>query len=150
VSRIDFALHGLPVPQGSHRCRNGNVVPDNGPALKAWRKAVGHHARQAMPDGWVGTGPMAVALSFWFPRPLSHYLRGEPRANAPTWKTSRPDIDKLARSVLDALTQARIWQDDSQVVYLSAEKSWDRAGWARIVVRRMYGNQETKGTEPNG
>jgi crossover junction endodeoxyribonuclease RusA len=154
MNSIDFAIVGLPIPQGSHRCRNGNVVPDNGPTLMKWRTLVAHHARQAMPDGWDRAGPFGLAVSFWFPRPLSHHINRDMarvRPTAPTWHTQTPDVDKLARAVADALTTARVWKDDRYCVYLSAEKSWDAKGWARIVVRRMdsYGNQQTKGTEPD-
>jgi Holliday junction resolvase RusA-like endonuclease len=148
MNAIDFMLLGVPVPQGSHRCRNGNVVPDNGPALKAWRRAVAHHAQQAMPEGWDRAGPFGVALSFWFPRPLSHHINGDRarvRPTAPTWHTQTPDVDKLARAVLDALTAARVWKDDRYCAYLSAEKSWGDRGWARIVVRHMNDKEETDG-----
>lgn len=34
----------------------------------------------------------------------------------------RPDVDKLSRAVLDALSMAGIWGDDSQVTHLCATK----------------------------
>lgn len=39
-----------------------------------------------------------------------------------TQPSVRPDLDKLCRAVLDALTDAGIWHDDSQVCSLSAIK----------------------------
>ena len=40
------------------------------------------------------------------------------------WGNRRHDVDKLARAVLDALTDAALWKDDSQVAQLVAEKRW--------------------------
>ena len=36
----------------------------------------------------------------------------------------KPDIDKLQRSTLDALGEAGVWRDDSQVVDIRAWKSY--------------------------
>jgi Holliday junction resolvase RusA-like endonuclease len=38
--------------------------------------------------------------------------------------TVKPDIDNLVKLVLDAMTKAGFWKDDSQVVILKAEKRW--------------------------
>lgn len=83
-----------------------------------WRERVALVAHQAMRDaGNTGpyTGAVAVVLSFVLPRPKS----------APKLKvvaaTKRPDLDKLARACLDAITGV-IVADDSQFVGLIANK----------------------------
>ena len=53
-----------------------------------------------------------VSLRFVFARPVSH-----PSTSLPTSKRLG-DVDKLTRAVLDALTQARIIADDSNVLQL--------------------------------
>lgn len=35
----------------------------------------------------------------------------------------RPDIDNYVKSILD-LCNGRVWKDDSQIVFLEAEKAW--------------------------
>ena len=35
-----------------------------------------------------------------------------------------PDIDKLIRAILDGLTDAQVWHDDGQVVWLQAAKRY--------------------------
>jgi Holliday junction resolvase RusA-like endonuclease len=60
------------------------------------------------------TGAVRVVIYFFLRRPAS--------AKKDAMPTSRPDVDKLARAVLDALTQARIIVDDSAVVELIAHK----------------------------
>lgn len=60
-------------------------------------------------------GPVSVRLDFVMPRPKSAPRRFTPPA------VKRPDIDKLSRAVLDALTGI-CWHDDSQVIALTATK----------------------------
>ena len=72
-----------------------------------------------------------VTLTFRMPRPKSHYWTGrrahELRPDAPTWHTSRPDVDKLTRAVLDALSGVW-WVDDSQVAMVTASKAYSDDG----------------------
>ena len=56
---------------------------------------------------------MSVRITFFMPRPKT-VKRHMP--------TVTPDVDKLCRAVLDALTDAGVWVDDSQVVDLGATK----------------------------
>ena len=58
---------------------------------------------------------MAVELVFFIPRPKSVSPQKRPRP------TAKPDIDKIARAVLDALT-GTLYNDDAQVVALYVEK----------------------------
>lgn len=68
---------------------------------------------------------VAVALRFGLPRPKGHWGTGRNadrlKPSAPAWPATKPDVDKLERAVLDALTGV-LWADDSQVVMLSADK----------------------------
>src|SRR5206468_58994 len=69
------------------------------------------------------TGPVDVGLYFYFPRPKSHYRTGRNshllKDPATEYKPSKPDLDKLVRAALDAITQSgRIWRDDAQVAGL--------------------------------
>lgn len=55
-------------------------------------------------------GPLRVSLLWTWPG----------KVLAP--KTTRPDLDNLAKLALDAMTKACYWQDDSQVVELTTAK----------------------------
>ena len=108
---------GVPVPQGSKRYLGRGIMADDSKHLKSWRSDV----RMACLD-MEGkprerfNGPVNLILHFVMPRPSSVPKKSTPPA------TKRPDIDKLARAVCDAITSAHVWRDDSQVIYLTASK----------------------------
>jgi Holliday junction resolvase RusA-like endonuclease len=84
---------------------------------------------------------VTIVCTFAFARPKSHYLpanskRPEPvlRIDAPVAHIKPPDIDKLLRAVLDALT-GRAYDDDAQVIDVVAMKVWSRDGSTTIEVR---------------
>lgn len=71
-------------------------------------------------------------MDFYLPRPASVKVSKRPFPIVP------PDLDKLARGLLDGIGQSEvIWGDDSQVVELVATKSYadDREAGADI---RIY------------
>lgn len=76
-------------------------------AIATWRAALEPHAPHAPMWG-------AVALHITF------YYHG--RCSDPRRKTTRPDLDNLAKVVIDAMTAVGFWRDDSQVVSLSLAK----------------------------
>ncbi|HXF73588.1 MAG TPA: RusA family crossover junction endodeoxyribonuclease, partial [Actinomycetota bacterium] len=51
------------------------------------------------------------------------YLR-RPKRGAPIYPVRRPDLDKLTRGLLDALTAASVFGDDAQVVDLIVRKRY--------------------------
>ncbi len=125
---LTFALHGLPISQGSKSfkgiSRSGRaIMVESSKALKPWRAMV-HTAinagiaaaRVGMPGGFPLLGPVAVELCFTMRKPV-----GAPKLRR-TWPIVYPDVDKCSRAVLDAATLAGLWHDDAQVVDLHAWK----------------------------
>ena len=105
-----------------------------------WRRAIADAARAAMDllpadEQRAATGAVSVTLDFLLPRPKGHLGTGRNagvlRESAPVDPLSKPDLDKLARAVLDALTGIA-WVDDAQVTDLVAAKRFsprpDQAG----------------------
>jgi len=147
--RVAFDVPSEPQPQGSsrafrHRHTGRVMVTSDNARLRPWRDAVCWHARQAMHTPWlIGTvarppfeGPVAVVLEFRFARPAGHFgKRGLP-PSAPSGHVVRPDLDKLVRAVLDALSEAGVWRDDAQVVSIAARKAYGSApGLTAEIVR---------------
>lgn len=114
---LTFTVPGEAVPQGSKNAyARGNriVLVESSSKLPAWRRTVAVHAKAALLDDGFD-GPVHVRVTF--------HMRA-PHRRTTTWPTKRPDLDKLVRAILDALTVAGVWADDSQVVTLTARKVW--------------------------
>ncbi len=138
VEVATFWVAGIPQPQGSKTAfvvKGRAVIVDKNPALlKPWRAAIAKAARDAFVSESVPIeGPVVVHAEFRFVRPKS--VKRE-------FPSVRPDVDKLARALLDGITDAgNVWGDDSQVVTLRGQKVYaDEAGaWVRIGVMKGAG-----------
>lgn len=125
-------IPGVPQPQGSKRLFGGRLVEGNDKTLRPWRANIAGEARAEFQRYGGPTGDaVAVTLGFMFSRPKSHYgtgrNAGEIKSSAPAYKSTKPDVDKLARAVLDALTGI-VYVDDSQVSDLRVWKDWGPPG----------------------
>lgn len=135
MTELRIRVEGRAQPQGSARAfafrrRDGrlgaNVVTDN-PRLYGWRAEVALAARRAIgPGRAVYGGPVEIVAIFDLPRPLK-CKRAYP--------TTRPDLDKLTRGILDALTGI-VYVDDAQVIALNVHKSYAQYGPETLIVVR--------------
>lgn len=128
---VTFFVEGLPIPKGSVKAFyvkkiNRAVVVNDNARTKPWASAISIEASQAGCDPQF-TGPVRIEASFFFPRPKGHFGAKGLKASAPLAKTQKPDLDKLVRTLLDALTGVA-FVDDSQVIELLVLKLWVRAG----------------------
>lgn len=128
---------GIPAPQGSKRhVGNGRMI-ESSKHVGPWRERVALAAYSACPQPILGA--LRVSLLFTMPRPKSHYRTGRNshllREAAPDYPTGKPDVDKLARAILDALTGVW-WDDDSRVVSLGAVKVYGTSPSVSIHVLR--------------
>ena len=117
---MTLRIYGTPVAQGSMKGfpvqRQGRmsvvVTAHNAAQLKPWRQEI---ASAALAAGMTPQmGPLRLTLTFYLRRPPS-------RPKKYTEVDKRPDLDKLTRTVCDALTSVA-WQDDAQIVALEARK----------------------------
>ena len=112
---IEFFVEGNPAPQGSKRHVGRGIMVESCKRLPEWRKAVGV-AAQSVIDYVIPRGaPVRVTIVFYLPPPKSFRGNGD--------MVKRPDLDKLARACLDALTGIA-FEDDSQVTDLCVSKQY--------------------------
>jgi crossover junction endodeoxyribonuclease RusA len=117
---VQLFVPGQPAPQGSkkafrHKHSGAIIMQEDSKTTRPWRADV----RAALEQHAGGTRfgpdvPVTVHLRFVMRR-----LAGMPktsRGRATPAHTKKPDLDKLTRAVLDAITSAGVWHDDSQVV----------------------------------
>lgn len=135
---IEMLVPGVAATKGSWVVMpNGHLRADN-KKEKAWAAAVGWEAKAAMLSAGVRAPfavPVRVEIEVSFPRPRTTKFAVPPRR----------DVDKLARSILDALTGV-VYEDDGQVSELRVSKAWcgqggAEAACARIIVSEA-GSQE--------
>lgn len=135
VEVLSFYVEGIPIPQGSKKgfSRMGSthvqIVDDNAAKLKPWRNTVRLAAYDALAGRTGFSEGVSVFLDFDLPRPKS-VRRLKPHV--------KPDLDKLQRAILDALTDAKVWGDDGQVLTIHAVKRYadDKPG-VRIKIREL-------------
>ena len=157
MTELTFTIHGEPCAQGRGRAvvfggeRARVVDPKKSRSWKAYAVGVVLDQVGRDRDGAIfpkGT-PVELGVRFIFKRPT-----GSPK----TIRTERqvrpkkPDVDNLAKTVLDALTTAHLWEDDAQVVRLVAEKWQAELGEAPRIevcvrVACATGNNEEAPTE---
>jgi Holliday junction resolvase RusA-like endonuclease len=123
---LRFRVIGTPRPQGSGAMvtsrSTGRSFKKYAATSVHWRNIVIDALTEQHEDTeMIGSEvPVRVALEFRFARPKSHsqvrrHTDGRLKANG-------TDIDKLVRLMLDAMTVARIFDDDRQVCDLYATK----------------------------
>lgn len=82
--------------------------------------------RHAPPEPF--RGPVRLQLAWTYPHPKKTAGMGV------SCKTTRPDLDNLAKLALDAMTAAKYWEDDAQVVdFHTCKYHGDLPGIAVIV-----------------
>ena len=71
-------------------------------------------------------GPVRLVFTAFMPIPASaSKKRREAMQAGKIGHTVKPDVDNLAKQLLDAMTRLRFWEDDRQVVELVARKRYD-------------------------
>lgn len=134
---LDVFVPGAAKPKGSLRHVGHGRMVEQLAGSPTWRGAVREVAHKAvrccdkptcgdLKPGYPAAGGIEVRVRLFFAKPKS----------APKTRTIQPvtrssgDIDKHARNVLDALVDAGVIGDDSQVVVLDIRKAYCAEGQA--------------------
>lgn len=123
MGTLRFWVEGKPEPQGSKTAGNRKdgsafVREKNPKGLKLWRTTVHNALGGQLPDLEPLTMPLLVRMTFWLPRP-----KDRPKT-VDVLPTVRPDVDKLARAVMDSMTSSRLIKDDAIVYDLHPVKRY--------------------------
>ena len=118
MKMLEFVVDGVAIPQGSKTVFNGRAVDANAKKLKPWRSEVTLAAKRAAEHA--GTTferdeSVVVLIQVFFLRPKTS-KRSNPNV--------KPDADKLARAILDGISDAGVWADDCQVIDLRIIKGY--------------------------
>lgn len=142
--KAEFVVLGIPIPQGSQvysTTKDGRAYGRyaNQTHLMRWRESVAQAAWRAT-NGEQFHGAVQVKMLFYFDRPKSHYTsKGLLKPGVPTFVTKKPDIDKVARAINDALESAILMDGDETICGLIAHKYWadDHPQGVRIIVETL-------------
>ncbi len=122
---VVWTVYGVPAPQGSaraflHKTTRRVIVTHANRRTMSWRQEVAAALVQVLPpaNDPIFRRPAAVEVraTFYLPRPKSLPKRIQTPA-------ARPDLDKLLRAALDAMT-GLVFDDDAQVAAITASKAY--------------------------
>lgn len=120
--------HGHPRPQPRPRFVGGRVVSTLSPLTRAWRETVSSAVKFGMrrTPAW----PAGCALELVFVMPTRDKKRhGRPHLN-------RPDVDNLAKAVMDVLEQrGALPRGDADVCVLIVTKVWGPSDMAGVHIK---------------
>lgn len=127
---LELRINGIAQQMGSKRAFiprgwTRPVITDSNRNLKSWQQLVAqaaHEAIEALPatERTLLVDAVTLTVAFALPRPKALGQRSKPHVTS-------PDLDKLVRSVGDALTGIA-YRDDSQIVDLRATKMYAAPG----------------------
>jgi Holliday junction resolvase RusA-like endonuclease len=141
VEPFTFSVFGTPRGKSRPRWTGKHMVSTANPHEKLWKRFVERAAFAAvicrgdpLP---LFKGPVRCRMVFTFEPPRSD------RERIGTPHTLKPDKDNLEKLVLDAMTRAKVFRDDSQVADGPVEKWWgDRAGVV-VMVEQIDGSAQS-------
>lgn len=142
MTALEIHVYATPAPQGSKRHVGGGRMVESSKLVKPWRSEVVAATLAAREEAEHQTllDAVTVLATFYVKRPKAHFRTGANahllRDAAPAYPTTKPDLDKVVRATLDALTTAEAYRDDAQVVRLNVTKAYadDRPVGAHLTV----------------
>lgn len=134
---ITFEVPGDPVAKGRPRAtRQGRFyTPEK---TVRYESTVALFASQAMEGRQTLAGPLTLEIEATFQWPLSW---GEKKRARMPFKTSKPDLDNVAKAVADAMNGV-VYLDDAAVVRLAATKKYGERAGLRVCVKPMEGGSD--------
>ena len=127
---IEFRAIGRPAPQGSKRVGAQGQMREQSPYLIGWAGGwKGGKVRGKRVHGAVEVGAFEWYLDEGVLPEALPYLVGPVGVDITFYLDPQhgpidapPDVDKLARATFDAMTAARVWEDDGRVIEATLRK----------------------------
>ena len=147
---IHFKIEGRGVPQGRPRAvrMGAGVRMYDPPKSKAYKQMVSAKVRSYMKINGIQTitEPLAVHLNFYFTPPKS-YSKKRIRAIEAKEElfTKKPDLDNLAKSILDSCNNL-LFKDDSQIVGLTIGKHYGHEDYVDVKVQIIETGKKSNNT----
>jgi Holliday junction resolvase RusA-like endonuclease len=135
---ISFIVYGEPTAQGRPRfARRGNFVTTYDPKKsKEYKDTVYSVAMQHRPPQPL-LGALSVSIMCYRSIPKSFSKKkAEMAESGELLPVTKPDVDNYAKGIKDAL-KGVIWQDDSQVTFLSVSKRYSISPRVEISIREV-------------
>ena len=121
---LSITILGGPIGQGRPRAvRMGPMVRIHAaPKSAQWEALAADRMRAAWtaadPDRKAHDGPVSLHVTAFGPRPKSMLKR---LGTGAQWRTTKPDLDNIVKSVSDALVKAGVLRDDVLVARIEAQ-----------------------------
>lgn len=136
---VTFLIEGEPQGKGRHRTTNSgiNFTPGRTAVYENWVKSVYINR--------VGEkllyGPIRATIEVYYGVPKSKSKRAKERMLQQLERpTKKPDVDNVAKAILDSLNGIA-YKDDSQIVELNMKKLYADMGFVKVTLEELEGEE---------
>lgn len=133
---LTFTVPGRPQPKQRPRVSRGHAYTPKQTAEYERIVVQAAQIARVIPQSPL-TGPLQVEITLYMPIAVSwsESIKEAARSGA-IYPTSRPDIDNLAKAILDACN-GTIYKDDAQIVRLILYKVYDDDPRAKVTIKEI-------------
>lgn len=137
---ISYTVVGIPKPQARpkvfHRTlKSGQAFVSTYSPKSDWFHLVYTESlkqKQKLKNRFIGALELVLVFCLPIPQSISKKRREELH-----FVSKRPDLDNLAKAVMDAINNVGIWEDDSQVAHLDVRKIYSDEPRCLITIREV-------------
>lgn len=151
ASQVSFTVYATPVPQGSMKsfiikgkwgAKDRSIVTSDNKKLKPFRGQVTETAMAVLSEKGIAQPfagkhvPVSILADFYLAKPQSV-------AKKRVHPSVKPDLDKLIRSLCDAMTGV-IFSDDAQIVEFNVRKKYGSPERVEVSITILEGGFDVK------
>lgn len=136
---IRFEVLGIPKAQKRAKfARQGGFVKTYDPSGKD-KQSMAAEIKRFAPRIPIDE-PITVKIEFYMPRPQSHFGSGKNssvlKPNAPSWCSSKPDLDNMVKYITDVMN-AVFYRDDALIFWITANKRYSLQPKTRVCIETL-------------